>query len=160
MLAPLARPLGSGAILLPLAALLVAAGCSRLAEHPLVVEAVEEVRINERVLEALGGPVACERKVRGTANETDGIAKLEFDVRGSKGSGVVVVEGKKTRGTWGVTLLELQPAGGEKLSLLGDLVARTGTDTPAFDPNAAPTTPAAPPPGDIEIVLPPGPPGQ
>jgi hypothetical protein len=154
------RPPVTCAVLIPLAVLFTSVGCSRLAEHPLVVEAAEEVRINERVADALGGPVTCERKVRGTANETDGIAKLEFDARGSKGSAVVVVEGKKTRGTWGVTLLELQPAGGAKLSLSGDLVARTGTDTPAFDPKVAPTTPAAPPPGDIEITLPPGPPGQ
>ena len=165
---PQARPLGPLAVYLrplavllgPLAVLLVALGCSRLAEHPLVVEAVGEVTNNLRVAEVLGGPVSCERKVRGTANETDGIAKLEFDARGTKGTGLVVVEGKKTRGEWGVTYLELRPAGGEKFSLTGDLVARTGTDTPAFDPSSKPTTPAAPPPGDIEITLPPGPPGQ
>jgi hypothetical protein len=161
MHAPQARPLVLAARLLPLAAvLLTGIGCSRLAEHPLVREAVEEVRINERVAELLGGPVTCERVVRGTANETDGIAKLEFKARGSTGTGLVVVEGKKTRGEWGVTHLELRPVGGDKLSLTADLEAHTGTDTPAFDPTAATTTPAAPPPGDIEIVLPPGPPGQ
>ena len=161
MHAPLARPLVSAALFVPLAVMLCGPlGCSRLADHPLVREAVEEVRINERVAELLGGPVSCERAVRGTANETDGIATLEFTARGPAGSGLVVVEGKKTRGEWGVVNLELRPAGGEKLSLMADLEAHTGTDTPAFDPTAAPTTPAAPPPGDIEIVLPPGPPGQ
>jgi hypothetical protein len=155
-----ARPSVTFAVMIMLNALLVAVGCSRLADHPLVREAVEEVRINERVAELLGGPVSCERAVRGTANETDGIAKLEFTARGPAGSGLVVVEGKKTRGEWGVTHLELRPAAGDKLSLTADLEAHTGTDTPAFDPTAAPTTPAAPPPGDIEIVLPPGPPGQ
>jgi hypothetical protein len=160
MPAPHARPSVTFAVTIMLNALLVAVGCSRLADHPLVREAVEEVRINERVAELLGGPVSCERSVRGTANETDGIAKLEFTARGPAGSGLVVVEGKKTRGEWGVTHLELRPAAGDKLSLTADLEAHTGTDTPAFDPTAAPTTPAAPPPDDIEIVLPPGPPGQ
>jgi len=72
-----------------------------------------------------------------------------------------VVEGKKTRGAWGVNKLVLTPTGGQELSLTSDLVARTGTDTPSFDPSAAAkpsTTP--PPPGEIEIALPPGPPGQ
>jgi hypothetical protein len=139
-----------------------ASGCSRLAEHPLAVEAAQEVRANERVAELLGKPVECSRTVRGMANETDGIARLEFEARGGKATAAVVVEGKKTRNAWGVTKLEIQPAGGEKLSLTSDLVARTGTDTPAFDPNAATATPSAtpPPPDEIEITLPPGPPGQ
>jgi hypothetical protein len=142
-------------------ALVVASGCTNLAEHPLVKEAVEEVQANERVGETLGKPVTCEKSVRGTANETDGIATLEFDAKGSKSTGTVVVEGKKTRGEWGIVRLELRPAGGgDKLELTGDLVSRTGTDTPAFDPSAKPSTPSAPPPGDIEIQLPPGPPGQ
>ena len=116
----------------------------------------------DRVAELLGKPVECSRTVRGTANETDGIARLEFEAKGTKATGVIVVEGKKTRGTWGVNKLELQPAGGEKISLTSDLVARTGTDTPAFDPNAAAAKPSdtPPPPGEIEIALPPGPPGQ
>lgn len=139
----------------------LAAGCSRLAEHPLAVEAAQELKANERVAELLGEPVECSRTVRGTANETDGIARLEFEAKGPKTSGVVVVEGKKTRGTWGVNKLVLTPTGGETLSLTSDLVARTGTDTPSFDPGAAakPSTPP-PPPGEIEITLPPGPPGQ
>jgi len=143
--------------------LLLALGCSRLQEHPLVVEAVAEMRANQRVAERLGRTVVCSNRVRGTANETDGIAHLEFEATGDKAAGVVVVEGKKTRGEWGVTLLELRPAGGgEKLSLTADLEARVGVDTPAFDPNAeaaaGTSTPA--PPSEIEIKLPPGPPGQ
>lgn len=140
----------------------LAAGCSRLAEHPLVIEAAQEVKANERVAELLGKPVECSRSVSGMANETDGIAHLEFEATGSKAKAAVVVEGKKTRNAWGVTKLEIQPSGGEKLSLTADLVARTGTDTPAFDPSAASATSSAtpPPPGEIEITLPPGPPGQ
>lgn len=139
----------------------LATGCSRLADHPLAIEAAAEVRANTKVAELLGKPVDCSRSVRGTANETDGIAHLEFEATGPKAKGVVVVEGKKTRGTWGVTQLELQPAGGEELSLMSDLVARTGTDTPAFDPSAAAKpSDTPPPPGEIEITLPPGPPGQ
>ena len=142
--------------------MLFAPGCRRLAEHPLVVEAVEEVRQNPRVAAVLGGPVTCSRTVTGVANETDGIATLRFDASGPQGSGVVVVEGKKTRDRWGVTMLELRPAGGERIDLSGDLVARTGTDTPKFDPSASPATPsrAPPPPSEIEIALPPGPPGS
>jgi hypothetical protein len=144
-----------------LSALVVVCGvsCRRLAEHPLIREAVEEVTGNARVAETLGAPVSCSRSVRGTANETDGIAMLQFDVTGSKGTGIAVVEGKKTRDEWGVTLLELRPAAGDILKLTADLEARTGSDTPAFDPTATPTTttPAAPP-ADIEIALPPGPP--
>jgi len=149
--------------LLPGCALLLAAvGCRPLSQHPLVVEAVEEIRSNERVSQALGSPVSCSTAVRGTANETDGIASLQFDASGSKGTGIVIVEGKKTRNEWGVTMLELRPAGGERLLLTADLEARTGTDTPKFDPTARPAssgTPAAPP-ADVEIVLPPGPPGS
>lgn len=143
--------------------MLAAAGCRPLSQHPLVAEAVDEVMQNERVAAALGAPVTCSTAVRGTANETDGIASLQFDVAGATGKGVVAVEGKKTKGHWGVTLLELRPAGGAAdINLSQDLVARIGTDTPSFDPTAKPaaaSTPA-PPPGDIEIALPPGPPGQ
>lgn len=143
------------------ACLLVATGCRPLSQHPIVQEATAEIRENGRVADVLGGPVTCSTSVRGTANETDGIAMLEFDVSGSKGKGVVAVEGKKTAGTWGVTMLELRPAAGDRVSLTADLEARTGTDTPKFDPTASSgTTSSAPPPGDIEIVLPPGPPGQ
>jgi hypothetical protein len=150
----------------PLALVLLAtslgSGCSRLAEHPLVIEAVEELRANPRVAEAVGEPVGCGRSVRGTANETDGIAQLEFDVSGPKGSAVAKVEGKKTRGEWGVTHLKLEQPGGESLALTADLEARTGVDTPVFDPTAAPATQsnAPPPPEEIEITLPPGPPGS
>jgi hypothetical protein len=141
--------------------LLPAAGCRPLSQHPLVKEAAAEVRANTRVAEALGTPVEISTSVRGTANETDGIASLQFDASGAKAKGVIAVEGKKTGGEWGVTMLELRPASGDRISLTADLEARTGTDTPKFDPTSAPaTTPSAPPPGDIEIVLPPGPPGQ
>jgi hypothetical protein len=138
------------------------AGCGRLAGHPLVKEAAEEVRANTRVAEVLGTPVDCGTSIRGQANETDGIATLEFDAKGPKGAGIVVVEGKKTSNQWGVTKLELRPSGSKAISLTTDLEARTGTDTPKFDPTAKPAvTPAAPPPpGDIEITLPPGGPGQ
>jgi len=138
------------------------AGCGRLAEHPLVVVAGEEARANARVAEALGKPVKCGTSIRGTANETDGIAALQFDVTGPSGTGVVIVEGKKTRGEWGVTHLELRSAGGGSLLLTSDLEARVGVDTPAFDPDAKPAAPSGvpPPPRDIEIALPPGPPGQ
>jgi len=134
----------------------------RLHEHPLVVEATEEVRLNPRVADTLGAPVTCSQSVRGTANETDGIAHLEFEAKGAKAAGTVVVEGKKTRGEWGLNKLVLQPVGGAEISLIDDLLARTGTDTPAFDPAAAAAKPsiAPPPPGEIEITLPPGPPGQ
>jgi hypothetical protein len=141
------------------AVVLAGLGCRRLAEHPLVIEAVEEVAGNARVAEVLGAPVTCSRAVRGTANETDGIAMLQFDAAGPQGAGIVIVEGKKTRNEWGVTHLELRPAGGDVLKLTADLEARTGTDTPAFDPTAAPaSSSSAPPPADIEITLPPGPP--
>lgn len=139
----------------------LAVGCGSLSGHPLVKEAAEELRVNARVAAALGGPVECGTTIRGTANETDGIATLEFDVTGPKQKGVAKVEGKKTKAVWGVTLLELRPAGGaEKLSLTADLESRTGTDTPKFDPRAVRTgSSAAPPPEDIDIVLPPPPGG-
>jgi len=145
-----------------LVVLLSATGCRPLSQHPLVKEAADEVRGNARVAEALGSPVSCGTSVRGTANETDGIAALEFDVSGPTGKGAVAVEGKKTKGAWGVTMLELRPAAGAKVSLTSDLESRTGTDTPKFDPAAKPATSSStpPPPADVEIVLPPGPPGQ
>jgi hypothetical protein len=149
-------------LLLVFVVLAATVGCGRLHEHPLVIEAVEEVRLNPRVAETLGAPVACSRTVRGTANETDGIAHLEFEATGATAAGLIIVEGKKTRGEWGMNKLVLQPSGGVEVSLIEDLLARTGTDTPAFDPAAAAAKPstAPPPPGEIEIVLPPGPPGQ
>lgn len=139
---------------------LFASGCRPLSRHPIVEEAVAEVTGNTRVAATLGSPVTCSTGVRGTANETDGIAMLQFDASGPKGKGVIVVEGKKTGGRWGVTLLELRPSAGDKVSLTADLEARTGIDTPKFDPGAkSATTSAPPPPADVEIVLPPGPPG-
>ena len=146
-----ARP----ALLLVCAVALV--GCRPLSSHPLAIEAVREVTSNPRAAELLGQPVECNPSVRGVANETDGIAALTFTVKGPKAAGVVVVEGKKTRGTWGVTLLELQPASGPPVALTADIE----TDTPRFDPAAAPTTPATTiaPPADVEITLPPVPAG-
>jgi hypothetical protein len=115
------------------------------------------------VLDLLAGPggkVECSSNVTGRANETDGIAAMEFEASGSKGRGTVIVEGKKLGQEWTVTRLELRPVGGgEHLMLTADLEANTGTDTPKFDPAAtsSPTTqPAPPPPADIEIALPPG----
>ncbi|MFM7291842.1 MAG: cytochrome c oxidase assembly factor Coa1 family protein [Planctomycetia bacterium] len=149
--------------LVALAVLVGSSGCGRLANHPVVVDAKAEIERNPRVLSLLAGPggqVACSPKVTGRANETDGIAAMEFEAGGPKGRGTVIVEGKKLGPQWSVTRLELRPlGGGEPLSLTADLVARTGTDTPKFDPTAA-TTPSAtaapPPPAEIEIALPPG----
>ena len=142
-------------------AIVLVAGCGRLAQHPVARQALDEVRTNTRVAEALGGTVQC-GTVRGTVNETDGIAHLEFEALGARGRGLVIVEGKKTRDEWGVTMLELRPAGAERVSLTADLEEHTGVDTPKFVPGAAPTAPAsqAAPPADVEIALPPGPPGQ
>jgi len=84
-------------------------------------------------------------------------------VKGPKGTGVVVVEGKRVGGEWGVTSLEIRmPGKADHLVLTGDLEARTGSDTPKFDPTAEKpkSSPTPPPPTDIDIALPPGPPGQ
>lgn len=127
-----------------------------------MVDAKAEIERNARVLAVLAGPggkVTCSPKVTGRANETDGIAAMEFEVTGPKGRGTVVVEGKKLGNEWSVTRLELRPeGGGERLMLTADLEASTGTDTPKFDPAATPqsSTPAPPPPAEIEIALPPG----
>lgn len=148
-----------------LALLVVAPGCGRLSDHPVVVMARDEVTLNPRVIERLAGPggrVTCSRAVTGRASDTDGIAALQFEATGPRAAGTVVVEGKKIGKEWGVTLLELRPAGGgEPLLLTADLEARTGTDTPKFDPAAAQSAaPAPPPPAEIEIALPPGGPGR
>ena len=153
--------------LFTLAVLVGTAGCGRLSSHPVVVDAKAEIERNPRVLAVLAGPggkVTCSPKVTGRANETDGIASMEFEASGPKGSGIVVVEGKKLGKDWSVTHLELRPAGGgEHLMLTADLEANTGTDTPKFDPAATSSTsakPAPPPPADIDIALPPGGPPQ
>ena len=150
-------------ILVACTLLIGAAGCSRLSGHPVVVGAKKEVTRNARVLELLAGPggtIECSSTITGRANETDGIAAMEFEASGPKGRGTVIVEGKKLGKEWTVTRLELRPVGGdEHLMLTSDLEAHTGTDTPKFDPAAtsSPTTqPAPPPPADIEIALPPG----
>jgi hypothetical protein len=141
-----------------LMAALALAGCGRLASHPLVGAAKNEVSRNERAASLLGEKIEFSPTITGRANETDGIAAMQFEVRGSKGSGLVVVEGKKLGQEWGVTLLEIRPAGGgEHLHLTADLEERTGVDTPKFDPRAAkPKHSPAPPPGDIEITIPSG----
>ena len=152
------RATGSS-LIAAVAVCLSAAGCGRLSEHPVVVAAVEEISVNRRAADLLGGPITCSPAITGAANETDGIASMQFEASGSKGRGVVVVEGKKLGDQWGVTLLEIRPTGdGEHLVLTADFEERTGTDTPKFDPSTAATaTPASPPPADIEIALPPGP---
>lgn len=130
------------------------AGCRPLASHPLALKTMESIKRSPRVAEVLGEPVECGPVVRGMVKETDGIASLTFDVRGPKAAGVVTADWKKTRGEWGVTLLELRPAGGDHVSLDAEIE----TDTPRFDPSATPsgTAPAvAPPPGDVDIALPP-----
>ena len=154
-------------VLMMLPLLVGAAGCGRLSSHPVVVDAKAEIERNPRVLAVLAGPdgkVTCSPKVTGRANETDGIATMEFEASGGKGRGTVVVEGKKLGKEWSVTHLELRPAGGgEHLMLTADLEANTGTDTPKFDPTAASSTssrPAPPPPAEIEIALPPGGPAK
>ena len=150
-------------VFMVLAMLAATGGCSRLSSHPVVVDAKAEVERNPRVLALLAGPdgkVICSPTIVGRANETDGIAAMEFEASGTKGRGIVVVEGKKLGKDWSVTHLELRPAGGgEHLMLTADLEASTGTDTPKFDPAAASPTsakPAPPPPADVEIALPPG----
>jgi hypothetical protein len=152
-------------IFVALSLLAATGGCGRLSSHPVVVDAKAEVERNPRVLALLAGPggkVLCSPTVTGRANETDGIAAMEFEASGPKGRGVVVVEGKKLGKEWSVTHLELRPTGGgDHLMLTADLEASTGTDTPKFDPSAQPAarSSAPPPPADVEIVLPPGPPG-
>lgn len=138
--------------------MLAAIGCSRLASHPIVAAAKDEVTKNPRVVEVLGEKVEFSPTITGRANETDGIAAMQFEAKGSKAAGVVVVEGKKLGDEWGVTLLEIRPTGGgEHLHLTTDHAERTGVDTPKFDPTAAkPTTSSAPPPSDIEITIPGG----
>jgi len=150
-----------------LAILAATSGCGRLSSHPVVVDAKAEIGRNPRVLSVLAGPdgtVTFGPKVFGRANETDGIAAMEFEASGQKGRGTVIVEGKKLGKEWTVTHLELRPAGGgEHLMLTADLEASTGTDTPKFDPAAASSTsakPAPPPPAEIEIALPPGGPAK
>lgn len=140
----------------------ICGGCGRLAKHPLVTEARQEIQRNARVQERLAGPggaVSCDAKVTGRANETDGIAAMEFAASGPRGRGTVVVEGKKFGGGWTVTRLELRPGdGGDPLVLTSDLESRRPSDTPKFDPAATPASskPAPPPPAEIEIALPPG----
>ena len=150
-----------------LSVLAFTSGCGRLSSHPVVVDAKAEVERNPRVLAVLaglGGKVTCSPKIVGRANETDGIAAMEFEASGPKGRGTVIVEGKKLGKDWSVTHLELRPAGGgEHLMLTADLEANTGTDTPKFDPAAVSSSspkPAPPPPAEIEIALPPGGPPQ
>lgn len=142
---------------------LVLSGCGRIANHPLVNMAKEEVAINNRSQAFLGKPITWKGTVTGRANEVDGIAAMQIPVVGSKVAATVIVEGKKFGDEWGVTLLEIRPENKEeKLSLTADLAARSGVDTPKFDPNAAqPSSPkAALPPAEITIELPPGLPGQ
>ena len=150
-----------GAITIILCCLGLVVGCGRLSSHPLVTMAKDEVARNDRVRTALGAPVEFSPTVTGRANETDGIAAMQFEARGPKAAGLVVVEGKKLGAEWGVTMLEVRPAdGSDHVHLTADHHARIGTDTPKFDPAQTRSTPAAPPPGDVEIVLPPGTPGQ
>ena len=142
---------------------LVLSGCGRISNHPLVNMAKEEVAINNRSQTFLGEPITWKGTITGRANEVDGIAAMQIPVVGSKAAATVIVEGKKFGDEWGVTLLEIRTENkDEKLSLTADLAARSGVETPKFDPNAAqPSSPkTALPPAEITIELPPGLPGQ
>lgn len=141
-----------------LSVMLCLTGCGSLTNHPVVTAAKEEVSKNHRVADALGGPVQFSPTVTGRANETDGLAAMQFEAKGSRAVGTVVVEGRKLGKDWGVTLLEVRPAGGgTTLALTAEAAERMGVDTPKFDPSATPTTSsAAPPPGEIEITIPAG----
>lgn len=159
---PLALILAATAAAATIVTLAIAA-YGRHSRHPIVVVAAEELATNERAAEALGNPITRTSPVTGSASDADGIAALQFDVRGPKAAGVVVVEGKRVGGEWGVTSLEIRlPGKADHIVLTGDLEARTGSDTPKFDPSAENRPPSStpPPPTDIDIPLPPGPPGQ
>jgi hypothetical protein len=138
---------------------LILAGCGRIANHPLVNIAKEEVTVNNRSQAMLGEPLTWQGTVTGRANEVDGIAAMQIPVLGAKKAAIVIVEGKKFGDEWGVTLLEIRPDNGDKkLSLTADLAMRSGVETPKFDPTAtqSPSTETAPPPAEITIDLPPG----
>ena len=99
----------------------VFSGCGRIANHPLVTMAKEEVVINNRSQEFLGEPITWKGTVTGRANEVDGIAAMQIPVAGQKAAATVIVEGKKFGDEWGVTLLEIRPKNGDqKLSLTAD----------------------------------------
>ena len=72
---------------------LVLSGCGRIANHPLVNMAKEEVSINDRSQAFLGEPIAWNGTVTGRANEVDGIAAMQIPVAGSKAAATVIVEG-------------------------------------------------------------------
>jgi hypothetical protein len=127
------------------AAMLCLAGCGRIANHPIVGVAKDEAREINASPNCSADRSNSDPRSTAAANETDGIAAMRFNVKGPKGSGVVVVEGKKLGQDWGVTLLEIRPAsGGDHLHITADLEERTGTDTPKFDPSAAADTPTTP----------------
>jgi hypothetical protein len=152
-------PLRSAAMLLAVAVL--CSGCGGYNSHPIVVEAEQELSVNQRAADKLGEGVKRASGVTGSSSDADGRAALQFQVAGSRAGGTAVVEGRMFEESWSITSLEVRLDGDERLVLTSDLEKRTGVDTPKFDPTAAPatpTTPAAPPP-DVEIALPPGVPG-
>ena len=148
----------SARVVVLVAGLALCTGCRPLSSHPVAVTAIREVTTSERVADALGQPVTCDPQVRGVASESNGIASLTFGVKGPKGAGTIAVDARKTQGEWAVTGLVLRPADGGKDIML---MAEIETDTPKFDPSAAPAAPTTPvaPPGEVEITLPPGVPG-
>ena len=87
-LMPRVNVLSVGGLMALLACL---SGCGRIANHPIVGVAKEEVSRNPRVIELLGGPVEFSDTINGRANETDGIAAMQFEAKGPKASGLVVV---------------------------------------------------------------------
>ena len=72
------------ALVLFLCMTLVLSGCGRIANHPLVNTAKEEVAINNRSQAFLGEPITWKGTVTGRANEVDGIAAMQIPVVGSK----------------------------------------------------------------------------
>ena len=73
----------------------VFSGCGRIANHPLVNMAKEEVAMNNRSQAFLGEPITWKGTVTGRANEVDGIASMQIPVVGPKAAATVIVEGKK-----------------------------------------------------------------
>lgn len=98
--------------------LLVIFGAMRSSEP--YKEALKRAKADPRVIAALGSPIQPGLLVNGnleTKND-DGVADLDFTLKGPKGKADVNVAGTKTRGRWYYTRIIVTPPSGPEIDLL------------------------------------------
>jgi hypothetical protein len=100
--------------------------------------ALDQVRANRQVVEALGEPIESGFGFQGnlSVNNDGGVADMEFSVEGPKGDGTVAVRGDRADGRWTIEELVVTiEATGERI----EIVPAGGAASPAPPAEENPT---------------------